>query len=165
MSSMNTRELFEHYESDQNLVLTVDVYACQAHLRRIVSEHPWRQTADWVRQALLECALIKARALINFLCGGSNPQASDFTAAQLLPDWHLDREKFTEINVIINKHVAHFTTQRFIEGDPNRAASWDEIRDQLDAVLEAFLDFDAALAVHNSKLHQVVSEQVQYLYR
>ena len=162
---MNTTELFRSYESDQEFVLMVDVYANHAHFKRLVSEHPWSQTSDWVRQALLECALIKARALINFLCGGSNPQASDFTAVQLVPDWHLGRERFTEINGIINKHVAHFTTQRFIEGDPNRVASWDDIRDQLDAVLEAFLNFDAALAVHNAKLHQVVSEQVQYLYR
>jgi hypothetical protein len=143
-------ELFKNYESE-NFIFLTHVFADIELLRRLIREFPWRGYESWIYVSLLETALIKARSVGDFLVNPTDRE-SDIKASHFIEDWNSDAELFKDLDLIVNKQVAHLTKQRFINGDSKKAETSESILRLLNLVLAEVERFENELKLGNSKL-------------
>lgn len=152
-------DIFERYKVDSVFVLATHVFADIAHFRKLLQEFPWSTQPDWVQQGLLESTLIKARALSEFLISDSKKHSDDFLAMSMVSNWVQSESDFSELRGLVNKQVAHFAQQRFIENRQELAISSDHLFALLKTVDMAFLRFEIELREVDSELYSELTNQ------
>ena len=152
-------DIFERYKVDKNFVLATHVFADIAHFRKLLQEFPWDTQPEWVHQGLLESTLIKARALSDFLISDPKKHSDDFQARSMVTNWAQSESDFVELRNLVNKQIAHFAQQRFIEIQPNMAISSDHLFVLLKMVDLVFSRFEIELREVDSELYTELTKQ------
>jgi hypothetical protein len=154
-------DIFERYKVDKDFVLATHVFADVAHFRKLLQEFPWNSQPDWVHQGLLESTLIKARALSDFLISDPKTHSDDFRARSMVSNWVQSESDFVELRNLVNKQIAHFAHQRFIENQQNLAISSDHLFVLLEKVNLVFSRFEIELKDEDSELYIELTSQFQ----
>ena len=157
-------DIFERYTVDRKFVLAAHVFADVTHFRKLLHEFPWSSQPDWIHQGLLESALLKARALTEFLITDSQNHPEDFCARSLVPTWVQQSSDFSELRELVNKHVAHFAQQRFIGDRQDSAISSGHLILLLRSVELAFLRFEKELEKVDSELFGELTKQIPFFH-
>jgi hypothetical protein len=152
-------DIFERYKVDRDFVLAIHVFADVAHFRKLLQEFPWDTQPDWVHQGLLESTLIKARALSDFLISDPKKHSDDFQASSMVSNWVQPESDFVELRNLVNKQIAHFAHQRFIENQQNLAISSDHLFVLLKTVDLVFSRFEVELRGVDSELYAELTRQ------
>lgn len=143
--NISKMDIFERYKIDKDFVLATHVFADVAHFRKLLQEFPWNTQPDWVHQGLLESTLIKARALTDFLISAPKKHLGDFRACSMVSNWVQSESDFVELRNLVNKQIAHFAQQRFIENQHDLPISSDHLFVLLKTVDFAFSRFEKEL--------------------
>ena len=146
-------EIFQRFSDDKDFALATHVFANASHFRKLLHEFPWDSQSDWIQWGLLEATLVKARAIADFLITDTQNRKEDFVARSMIPHWIQNESEFAELRELVNKQVAHFAQERFIDGLEKAVISEDSLIAALRAVESAFSRFEAELCKHNSDLH------------
>ena len=154
-------DIFERYKVDRDFVLAIHVFADVAHFRKLLQEFPWDTQPDWVHQGLLESTLIKARALSDFLISDPKTHSDDFRARSMVSNWVQSESDFVELRNLVNKQIAHFAHQRFIENQQNLSISSDHLFVLLEKVDLIFSRFEKELRDEDSELYIELTSQFQ----
>ena len=152
-------DIFDRYKNDEAFVLATHVFVNVSHFRKLLSEFPWHSQPDWVQWALLEATLIKARALTDFLITESPKHSDDFLAMTMASNWVQPESDFSELRGLVNKQVAHFAQQRFIENKQDLAISSDHLFALVKEVDMAFSRFEIELREVEFELYTDVTRQ------
>jgi len=152
-------DIFARYKIDRDFVLATHVFADVAHFRKLLQEFPWNTQPDWVHQGLLESTLIKARALSDFLISDPKKHSDDFRACSMVSNWVQSESDFVELRNLVNKQIAHFAHQRFIENQQNLAISSDHLFVLLKTVDLVFSRFEIELREVDSELYTELTRQ------
>ena len=159
--NISRMDIFERYKVDRDFVLATHVFADVAHFRKLLQEFPWNSQPDWVHQGLLESTLIKARALSDFLISDPKTHSDDFRARSMVSNWVQSESDFVELRNLVNKQIAHFAHQRFIENQQNLAISSDHLFVLLEKVDLVFSRFEIELRDEDSELYIELTSQFQ----
>jgi hypothetical protein len=157
--SIFSMDFYTRFKYDQEFVLATHVFANVAHFRKLLAEYPWDSQSDWVHWALLEATLIKARAITDFLITKKQRHPDDFCAESLLDSWIQQEIDFLEIRDLVNKQVAHFSLQRYIQGNPDAVVSAKDLIEILNLVDEAFYKFQIELERQRPELFKDLGKQ------
>jgi len=151
--------IFERYKVDKLFVLATHVFADVAHFRKLIQEYPWKSQPDWIQWSLLENTLVKARAINEFLITDGIGHSDDFQAISIVPTWNSSGSGFTELRELVNKHVAHYSQHRFIEGKAENVENLDDLINKLTSVDIMFSKFESELAEFNLDLYLALNNQ------
>lgn len=152
-------EHFARYKTDKDFVLATHVFANVAHFRKLLDEFPWSSQPNWISWGLLEATLVKARAIADFLITDTKAHPEDFGACSMDSNWVLSQSEFLGLRELVNKQVAHFAQQRFIEGRHEIAITPDDLIVQLTEVNKAFSRFENELNEINPNLYRELTNQ------
>lgn len=154
-------DIFYRFKNDSEFVLAIHVFMNVSHFRKLLESFPWSSEEDWIQWSLLEASLIKGRAISEFLNCNRNTRVDNFYAINLVPNWVIPTDSFSNLRKLVNKHVAHFSSKRFLESSFIEEIPSSEILNELKNVESEFAKFEKEFKSYNPNLYLDILAQIQ----
>ena len=154
-------DIFYRFKNDSEFVLAIHVFMNVSHFRKLLESFPWSSEEDWIQWSLLEASLIKGRAISEFLSCYKNNGVDNFCANNLVPNWVSPADSFFLLRKLVNKHVAHFSSKRFLGSSDFEEISLNDIENELKNVELEFARFEKEFMNFNSNLYNDILGQIR----
>jgi hypothetical protein len=154
-------DIFYRFKNDSEFVLAIHIFVHVGHFRKLLAKFPWNSEQDWIQWSLLEATLIKSRAISEFLSCDKNSGVDNFCANNLVPNWVSPADNFSPLRKLVNKHVAHFSSKRFLGSSDFEEISLNDIENELKNVELEFARFEKEFMNFNSILYNDILGQIR----